>query len=50
MWKCPRCSFTSSNYTTMQRHFYSKHYTPKEGSVPKGKQKKKYTFKPIRRK
>ena len=46
MWKCPKCSFKSSSYTAVQRHYFSKHYTPKPGSVPKGKQKKVFTFHP----
>jgi hypothetical protein len=46
VWKCPKCSFTSKSYTAMQRHYYSKHHTPKAGSVSKGKDKKKHIFRP----
>jgi hypothetical protein len=44
-YKCPRCSFKGT-YKQVQRHFYSKHHTPKGASVSKSKQKKVYTFKP----
>ena len=50
MWKCPKCGFKSTSYSAMMKHFYKNHYTAKAGSVPKGKQKKIYTFHPPRRK
>lgn len=47
-WKCPSCSYKSSSYSAVQKHYFSKHYKPKAGSksVPKGKQKTVYTFHP----
>jgi len=50
VWKCPRCSFKTRSYPAMQKHYYSKHYTPKKGAktVPKGKSKKTHTYKPMK--
>jgi hypothetical protein len=48
MWKCPSCSYKSQSYSAVQKHYYKTHYkpSPNSTSVPKGKQKKVFTFKP----
>lgn len=52
VWKCPKCSYTTKQYTAMQRHYYSNHHTSraKKKAVSKGKDTKKYVFRPTLKK
>lgn len=45
VFKCSKCSYKTASYTAMQRHYARQH--PSKGkarSIPKGKQKKVYTY------
>lgn len=48
VWKCSKCSYKTSSYTAMLRHYFKKHHKAKDNSksLSKGKQKKIYTFHP----
>ena len=45
VWKCPKCGF-KGGYRSVQKHYFSKHYKHKEGSISKSKSKKVYSFHP----
>lgn len=49
-WKCPKCSYTTTSYQAMQRHYYSRHHKSAAKAVKsKGKDSKKHTFRPTLR-
>jgi len=50
VWKCPKCSHKSQSHTAMMKHYYKAHPTAKKSAAQsKGKAKKIFVFKPLRR-
>lgn len=51
MWKCPKCSKTSTSHQVIMKHYYKEHHKSKaKAKSNKGKEKKVYTFKPMKTK
>lgn len=51
VWKCPKCRYTTTDYTKMQKHMAKNHPSPKKKKeIPKGKQKKRFIYHPPKKK
>ena len=50
VWKCPKCSHRSQSHSAMMKHYYAKHHkSSAKAKQNKGKDKKVYVFKPLRK-